>query len=719
MGNLKKLNLKAVYRTGKEDLYSDFYRPCLNESSYYDRAVGFFSSEILAINLRGIKGLVSSGGKMRLVIGHPLSSEEFEAVKHGNTLKQLQSDLSEKLVKMLTENSDATNRLQLLAWLIACGNLEIKFALRKAGMYHEKIGVFRDEHGNAIVFQGSANETIPGLMLNMNAESLSVYPSWEEKIFEAYGKEYIQGFESLWCNEQINVVTLEVPSSSYEKIAKQLAISVNEVRDLEEADDIAPNEIGLRSKSIPKVPEFIGGKPFELHSHQKTALKAWKANSYKGILKLATGAGKTLTSIYGAVKLYEAKKHKSQRLCFVVAVPYVELAKQWVDNLKLFNIFPLECFDSRGRWENDLENQINYFNANVSSFFCVVVVNKTLTSKPFQRHISNINENSLMFVGDECHHHGSDNVNNSLPSAFYRLGLSATPFRADDDEIDSPFSNKAKANILAYYGDIIAEYGLSDAINDGILTPYRYEIIPVYLTEEEQESYEEISSRISKILVKKDGEGLTRVDRENLTKLCGQRSRLLGGAKNKIISLSKVLAGFSDADRSHTLVYTGEGRPFVDESARSDENNQKVIDQILDVMISAGWRVSKFTSEVSKKDRVMTMSAFKQNTIDALVAMKVLDEGIDVPVCKTALILASTRNPRQYIQRRGRILRRAPDKDVSSIYDFVILPINDSPASKRLKAAEAERINDFAYLAINKLEIEQIIQNEGLSYDVT
>ncbi len=713
MSSLKELNLKSVYRTGKDDLFNDFYKKSLAVAISYDRAVGYFSSEILAMSLKGLSNLILSNGKMRLIIGHPLSNEEFEAVKHGLVLKEVTENLANKLEEILLGDKATHPRLELLSWLIGAGKLEIKFALRRAGMYHEKIGVFRDEDNNMVVFQGSANETPHGMVSELNAESISVYKSWENEIFDAYGSEFLNGFEKLWKNEEVEVVTLDVPSGTYEKISiavKGDRLDYNLVSEFEEEFEIREQQV---HRQEPFVPEKIGGNSFNVFNHQRDALSSWKANSFKGILKLATGSGKTITSIFGAVKIYEAKKSKGQKLFLVVAVPYIELATQWISNLRLFGINAHECFDSKSSWAEQFENQVNYFNAGVINFCAAVVVNKTMTSPYFRSIIDTVDSSSLMLIGDECHNHGSENVNKSLPNAFYRMGLSATPFRADDDEIDSPFPDDARTRLLSYYGDIVATYDLGDAIYDGVLTPYEYHIIPVYLTSEEQDKYEEVSQKITKLIVKQKTSGLSKADRSNLTKFCGERSRLLGSAKNKLSRLADLTKNTAEHDKKHTLFYAGEGKPF--ECDNSEDT--KVIDQVSKVLNENGWKTSQFTSAVKRKDRKSLMSAFQNQTIDALVAMKVLDEGIDVPACKTAYILASTKNPRQYVQRRGRILRKSDNKEISTIYDFVVLPINDSSSSKRLKLSEAERINDFALLATNKLEIEKVIEENGLTYD--
>lgn len=714
VSSLKDLGLKSVYRTGKDDLFNDFYKKALSISTSYSRAVGYFSAEVLALSAQGLSYLVQSKGSMRLIIGHPLSHEEFEAVQHGIQLQKISSDLSNKLLELLTNVEERVERLELLAWLVACGKLEIKFALRKAGMYHEKIGIFKDACENTVVFTGSANETPSALLVTLNAESISVYESWHEEIFQRFGKVYEDGFERLWLNQEENAVTLDVPSEIYEKIGNAVAAKRENILHLVDYEEALLASKRDNDLQLPFIPKTLGKNKFEIFSHQKDALEKWKANNFKGILKLATGSGKTITSIYGAVKIFDARYRERQSLCLIIAVPYIELAIQWVANLKDFGISPHECFDSSTNWTEKLDNYVNYFNLGVIPFIAIVVVNKTLVSSNFQQTISKISLDAMMLIGDECHNHGARNVNMALPKAYYRMGLSATPFRSDDDEIDSPFPNDAKDRLITFYGDIIAEYNLSNAIQDGVLTPYEYHIIPIFLNAEEQEKYDEISKKISKIMSKQSSTGLSKVDREQLTMLCGQRSRLIGSAQNKLIKLDEITKKLSQHERIHSLFYAGEGKPYSDVS----DEDIKVIDQVSKVLKNNGWRTSQFTGNVSRQNRKKIMEAFKDQSIDALVAMKVLDEGIDVPVCKTAYILASTKNPRQYIQRRGRILRKAQGKQVARIFDFVVLPSNDGVAAVKLKQAEAERINDFALLAKNKMEIERIINEYGLTYDL-
>lgn len=723
---LKHLNLKHVYRTGEDDLYSDFYKKVLSKAIRYDRAVGYFSSEILAANLNGLGSLISSNGKMRLIIGHPLKPDEFEAIRHAiKSPIELSKKYTETLLSWIEQDKDmSSKRLDLLAILVASGRLEIKFAFRRAGMYHEKIGVIQDEFLNTVVFQGSANETPSGMFEHLNAESLSVYKSWEPEIYHAYGKSYFEGFEKLWEGEQKNTFVVDVGSDFYSKVATSMegrtSIANLTIDDIEEIEEqINRFELGQREKqerNRPQIPNFLHGKKFEIKPHQRAALNKWRASSYQGILKLATGSGKTITSIYGAVKIYESLRNRGRGLCLTIAVPYIELAKQWVENLLDFGISCHKCYNSRSSWLPNLEESVTAFNIGAKDFICMVVVNRTLSSSHYQTAISNINPKCHMFIGDECHNHGSNNINTALPQADFKMGLSATPYRSDDDEIDSMFPNTSKKNLTNYYGEIVAEYSLGDAIHDGILTPYEYHLVPVYLTEEEQHVFEELSEKISS-LINKSGGALSKDDREKLTIYCGQRSRLLGSASGKLQKLKDLVNKIPKPNRNLTLIYAGEGKPF---DNNNDELDTKVIDQVSEVLFKSGWKTSQFTSALNSHERKAVMAAFKDKAIDSLVAMKVLDEGIDVPACQTAIILSSTRNPRQYVQRRGRVLRKFPNKDKAVIYDFVVLPRADfsQTHSKKLISAELERINDFLLLADNKFEVEGAIEKLGLYHDI-
>ena len=710
MDRLRGGTWKSAYRTGDDDLLNDFFLPALSSATRYDRAVGYFSSELLIIASQGLSSLIKSSGKMRLVIGHPLAEDEYLAVKEGNGISWAYENLQEKIFSILRggEGDIAKHRLKLLTWMLACGSLEIKFAFRKKGMYHEKIGIITDEVGDRIVFTGSANETFNAMDVGSNAESITVFPSWNNLVFDDYGRPFESGFEKLWSSNQRDTYTIGIPSDVYESISRLAAKDGQPDLDLEASIErqsfLESQSLLVENTFLPYIPDVLGGNRFEIKQHQQNALMKWKANDYRGILKLATGSGKTITSIYGAVKIFEA----FGKLIFIVAVPYNELATQWVENLKLFGIAPHKCYDNKNLWYDRFKLDVQAFGANRKKFIAAVVINKTMQSPAFQELVSLLPAQDFLFVGDECHRHGAENTFKALPDASMRMGLSATPFRSEDDEIDSPFPDEGKKRLLEYYGDIVDEYTLSDAINAHILTPYKYHVSGVRLTDEEQEEYEELSKKIGNSI---SGGVSRKSDRDVLTMLCGKRSRLLGSAENKLFVLKSILSGMSQEEKGHVLFYCAEG------SSEAGGEYTKNIDKVSKLLNDFKWRTSQFTSLEKTNERKLILKSFLVGGIDALVSMKVLDEGIDIPACKTAFILASTKNPRQYVQRRGRILRRFEGKDFSVIYDFVILPAagwEETPASKKLVKSELERINDFMLLAKNKREAHKELEELGV-----
>lgn len=701
---LKDEKWQYSYETGRDNLFTDFYCKALTHAVQYDRAVGYFSAEIIAQALKGISKLVESRGKIRLVIGEPLDAEEFDAVQQGIKAKEFLNNANEQLLSMINDSSGyVRNRLEVLSWLIAAERLEIKFAYRRAGMYHDKIGVIYDEERNLLAFSGSANETPSAYHQHLNVERITVYKSWEEPMYSAYGSSIVDSFETIWNNKHENIITLDVPSSVYEKIAK-IGANVeysNLKREFDFEEDFnAQQNFHSFAYNEPRIPKLINGKPFEVYDHQKYALKSWQSNNYKGILQLATGTGKTITSIYGAIKTYEArKKSKNHGLFLVVAVPYKNLADQWVENLKNFNIKAIKVYGQKESWINALDSEIKQFSLQKGRFAAAVVVNKTLGTEHFRSLVEKIPTNDFMFIGDECHRHGSNYIQEFLPEAYYKIGLSATPYNDDDDEQESPFPNFAKENLTKYYGEIVYEYSLDDAIHNGILCRYKYVPLAITLTSDEQEAYDELTSKIINAINSKN--------EKILMSFCLQRSRILGSAENKLPVLLDLIQDFSTEERKHSLFYCGEGK---------DKSGESLIDVYTKSINDLSWRVSQFTAGVNTKNRIRIMKEFKEGVVDGLVAMKILDEGIDVPACSKAFIIASTKNKRQYVQRRGRILRKSEGKQYATIYDFVILPDPDASdkASKRLLQSEYERVKDFLMSADNRAEIQNFVDKHGL-----
>lgn len=713
---LREINIKAVYNSEEDSILEDFYIPALSNSVSYDRAVGYFDAKMLTSAASGLAAFINNTGHMRLICGATLTEEEYVAIAEGYGERVAIEKLEAQFEQIIESDVSDLFRHQLnaLTWLIKHHKLDVRIAIRKKGIHHQKIGVFRDANDDFIVFQGSANETNNAL-LPFNYETINVFKSWQPEFKEHY-EPHLNSFKVLWANEARNTLVLDFSDVSLKILSKKCPSVArpkleNEIALWQKHIDTfsLPSPIGVE----PYIPQKKGGTDFKLREHQKKALENWKDNNFHGLFELATGAGKTITAIYGAVKMYQSRK----RLFVVIAVPYQNLADQWAENLNMFGIRPTVCYGGELRWVDALSEKILAFKSGVIKFSAVVVVDATLSSKNHSfynliRSLDNDLKGHFLFIGDECHHHGAKAISNVLPrNASLRMGLSATPDRGEED-----IGNDL---IQDYYGDIISRYTLADALEDGVLTPYEYHLIPVPLTSEETEKYIDLSKKISNLFAIIKNSKNTGDRQNSLNILLNQRSRLKNGSANKPKALSELLSRMRPI--KHSLFYCAEGK--LDDGDQSDEEEgMKQIQLISSVLHQHGWKSCQFTANEKKPQRNQILSDFKEAKIDSLVAMKCLDEGVDIPACSTAFILSSSRKPRQFVQRRGRILRKSPGKEKAVIYDFfVTLPLenmDDIEIGRRLLKAELQRINEFASLSLNKAAAYKTLEAYLKKYDL-
>ena len=720
---LRDINLKAVYNSEEDNILEDFYIPAMSNSNRYDRAVGYFDAKMLNSAAAGLSEFIANNGRMRLICGSTLTEEEYIAISQGYEARdKLEKKIQSQLYELVEDASDPLSQHQLkaLTWMVENDKLDIKIALRRRGIHHQKTGIFYDEDGDFIVFQGSANETNNAL-LPYNYEIINVFKSWVPGFSEHF-EPHVKSFEKLWMDQARNTRVIDISQITFSVLtAKYPDVERPTIEhEIQLWQDVLDNEPRIEERqkigdATPKIPPTINGREFKLHPHQHRALQKWQNNKYRGVLELATGAGKTITSIYGAIRLFETRK----RLFLIVAVPYQNLADQWAENFSLFNIKPVVCYGGEGYWHDALTKATLNFKSGLVNFCAVIVVDATMTSKKqtFKNLISNIKgslSNYFMFVGDECHHHGAYLTHQALPTeAFLRMGLSATPDRGVED-----LGNQLIEN---YYGPVIDRYSLADALNDGVLTPYEYKVIPVPLTLDETEQYIELSKKIARLFaVIQNSTSKNLGDEDSLNALLLRRSRVINGSSNKPKALEKILANI-DKPIGHSLFYCAEGL-VEDDQAEEERLSLRQIEVISKVLNKYGWRSCQFTANESKSRRKIILDDFKNGQIDSLVAMKCLDEGVDIPLCSTAFILSSSRKERQFIQRRGRILRKSEGKTKAIIYDFVsILPLNklsEPEIGRRLMIAELQRINEFAKLSLNRSDAYEAIYEYLKKYDL-
>jgi DNA phosphorothioation system restriction enzyme len=448
---------------------------------------------------------------------------------------------------------------------------------------------------------------------------------------------------------------------------------------------VAESQVSYRFGSVP-----IGSPQLptnlQLRSYQQQAVDNWFKNQGRGTLKMATGSGKTITALAIATQLYQ----QIGLQVLIVICPFRHLVTQWGQECEKFNLQPILACESIHKWQSKFSLQLARINIRQQEFLTVVTTNETLITPGFQSQLKYLPDRTLI-IGDEVHNLGAKKRAASLPRNIgLRLALSATPERHYDDI--------GTQNILDYFGDILQpEFTLKEAIAQGALVHYLYYPILVELTDRESEEYLKLSRAIARKLLyqsKDRRSSYDEFDTPDLTPLLMQRARLIGAAANKLTALKALM--IDRLDTSHTLFYCGDG---------SSDSIQQLAAVTHLLGHDLGYRVNTYTAATSIPDREQLRQQFESGALQGLVAIRCLDEGIDIPAIKHAVILASSTNPRQFIQRRGRILRPDPGKDRATLYDMVVLP----PALDRetlsiernLLKKELLRSIEFADLADN------------------
>lgn len=704
------LNLKREYRSFKDNIVREFYLPVLKNSVIYKRAVGFFSSSALAEVSLGISGLIENGGKIQLIASPKLSEEDINAINLGYKIRN--EVIEQNLLSQLNSPRDyfESERLNMLAHLIIEGKLDIKIAIlnsnNQLGIYHEKLGIVKDNNENTIVFSGSLNETANGMLVNY--ESIDVFTSWND-IDRVEDKE--KAFSEIWNNNAEGLEVLEFPKIKRAILEQYKREKINLICESDECNF----SVDQQQKEMPKIPVSI-----KLYDYQLQAINNWKENNYRGIFDMATGTGKTYTGIAAVIDLYN---YLNGRLAIVIVCPYTHLVEQWVEDLNVFNIKPIIAYSESTdkNYKNEIKDSVIDYNLGVIEYFCLITTNATFRSEFVQNRLEKIKGNAVLIV-DEAHNFGASSLQRCLLENFnYRLALSATLERHNDD-------NGTYA-LYKYFGDKCIEYSLERAIREEKLTPYYYFPVKVYLDEYELEKYKSISKEIGKNIINlKNGKKQLN---EKAKMLLIKRARLVAGAKNKVSVLESVMEKYKD--NNYILVYCGATNITENNDRLFDEDDIEEIRQIDCITRLLGsklnMKVSQFTSKENNIERSIIKDKFANgDDLQALVAIKCLDEGVNIPKIKTAFILASTTNPKEYIQRRGRVLRKSKDKKYAEIYDFITLPRNLSSvkgyseqeiiSDKSLVINEVKRMIEFSSLSLNPYESDMILEEIKDAYDI-
>ena len=653
---LQKIKFKPIYRTHKDSIDRDFYVPCYTESIRLERAAGFFSLHSLTLSIDGIIRFIQKKGQIKLICSPDLSQSDAELIDTCVSLDS--SHITKSLIKTITDSKlsdEELDQLDVICNMICEGKLEIRIAYQPLGIFHEKFGIFVDEAGNKVYFNGSMNETKRALIHNQ--ESIRVNYSWQDEYTARFIDDEQRYFSSLWNNQDESVVVIDFPKAVEDELLKCYKRSET----LEAAIE----------KYISG--HFSKGKK-DLYPYQKDAIQQFCDNGYQHFYEMATGTGKTFTSVKTIKRL---KKEKNEKMFVVVCVPQIDLQVQWESALRDEGYNRIYLFGGCGSsFEKTLaEATIDYFTDD-DDIICVAVYDTF-----FSKMCSEIRKISPLFIiVDEAHNLTKGNLSALVKlNPQYKLGLSATIQRFSESESEA---------IVRFFttGDTFY-YGIEDAIDNDFLSRYEYHPIFVRLTEEENEKFQFKSKLLAQELNKKEP------DPEAIDKLRRERSLVLKQASGKIEKLKELAEqGYNFVN---SVVYCGQGK---------DEEGELIIDSVTKTLYDNGLVVSQFTSRTLNRKRVLY--EFEQGYFDTLVAIKCFDEGVDVPKLDKIYIMASDSALRQTVQRRGRVLRKCKEsgKTIAYIYDMVVLPSIEAGTygNDGLLKIELSRAKEYNRLAVNK-----------------
>lgn len=686
---ISDLNIGRSFRSNENSMVRDFYNPILSVAKSYKRAVGYFTISSLINAAQGLSNLISNGGIVQIIASPKLNEEDINTINLGYKMKSdvVLDALIREFCDILSDNQK--EKLNYIAKLIADNRLDIKIALMDDyGAYHEKFGLIEDLKGNKLMFTGSMNETGSGQ--NSNFESFVVFKSWieEQRIFVS---DYEKNFENLWNNRTNRLSVEPFPEVLKKKLLEfQKPYFKKEIFD----EDDYIEDADIQPEKYPLVPNWFEPRPYQIE-----AINNWKKNNYSGLFSMATGTGKTLTGLFGMTELWKETK----RLAIIIVCPYQHLVEQWSEDIKKFNIDPVKCYSNYHDWKSKLNRKIKFINNKTINNFTIVTTNASFVTDEMQMLLKRLECDILLLV-DEVHNAGTETMKRCLVEKYkYRLGLSATPKRYRDEENTN--------YIVNYFGGEVYNFDLERAIKEKYLTKYFYYPHSLKLTFEEQEKYNELSLRIAQNIKEENGKVIIN---DFAKSLLIKRARIVAGANNKLVVLRKLMENYKND--KFILVYCGAAKTIDDE----DDNEVRQIEKVCRILGNEyGMNISKFTAEENTEEREDIINMFSDGkSLQAIVAIKCLDEGVNIPAIQHAFILASSTDPKEFIQRRGRVLRLYEGKEFAYIHDFITLPF-DQDKGANLVENELKRVYEFNSLAENKIENESVINSLLDDYNIS
>ena len=642
---LRQLEIGPKYQTNTRDnaAIDEFYIPVLSVAKSYDRLSGYFSSASLALAARGIAALIENGGKMRLICSPLLTQDDVEMLNKAWS-DNGKIELDEFCSRIFEFDAETIERdhLAAFAWLLKNGRLDIKLAVptRENGeiiagaLDHEKIGIVKDAFGDVISFSGSNNETINGWL--ENKEEFKVFKSWVAGQGEYCTLDELD-FEKHWNGVQEHVRTVELSDAIRQKL-----ISTSDGFDKEQY----VYRHYTRQRGIKQVWQSLN-----LYDYQNAAICKWWDNRCRLLFRMATGSGKTRTAIGCINRLME--EYANDRFFCVIAVPTTDLCGQWVGELKNRIIADTKFIVANSRnegWKGELSSEISDIKLGLSLYKAIMVVttHTTASSDYFCELVNSLNKEVMtILIGDEVHGMGAAIHKKALLENYQkRIGLSATPDRMFDEE--------GTEMLIEYFGNDDYQFGIKEALKYQRVCPYNYHPILVHLTEDEWCRYQSLTDKIAKLsnAAHHDPE-----IKDRLEQLLRDRAMIVQAASGKLPRLSKLIADQVDLFKGKALAFTC----------------PQLFKEVQNIFVRNDLAAHSYC-EKDGKERPNILKDFTDGRYDVLVAMNCLNEGIDVPDARVEVLVSSSTNPREYIQRLGRVIRKAPGKICAEVFDFLVVP---------------------------------------------
>ena len=720
----------------------EFFNNALKNSYLFDLELGYFNSAAINVLSFAFATFIRNGGIMRMAINHIVTEKDKHAIQageQGNVEPPLDITNIEELTKVLDEYGE--HFFRCLAYLIQEHRILIKIIRPKGtnGLAHTKRGMFSD--GDTIVsFSGSANFTIGGFINNREEITLSFSTSPDPLIQKRIANRK-DDFNKLMSglDESVEYLsTADLESALSERYGKQ---EIEDLLDVEKKLKEYKKEHADNSAIIfDEIDGSFRGKPCfpygNPRNYQQQACIKWKNNKQKGLFAMATGTGKTLTSLNCLLRIYKVYGYYKA----VILVPTITLVNQWEQECKRFLFSQIVKISSKNRlWRQELDALKAKETFNLSGIEPSYIIISTYASFARENVFYDLMSfpskamKQTLLIADEAHNMGAGRILDRLDGIKYlrRIGLSATPERQ--------FDEKGNRALLEFFGcrndEYTFEFSMQEAIEKGYLCRYEYYPHLVQLTDNEMNEYLRISQQLYKFFNHEDGGFPASSSDDICMRLLLKRKRVIHKAANKEdIFRTIVQQRYKEkGDLKYTLVYVPEGNHpddyeadrFIEaESVLDDNEADRIIDTYTEIVrnISPTTTVKKFTSGIKEINSVL--EDFASGRLEVLTSMKCLDEGVDVPRSELAIFCASTGNPRQFIQRRGRILRNHPDKHKAVIHDLVVAPVISSSdecfaMEQSLLRNELKRVRDFATMSENAdfayTELEEVLSYYGLS----